>query len=76
MFWFAINVERPLAIFAGIWAEFKATGARPAPRLWLPDNVVGSMPSWRKPILPQDDITSDQRPSRNETQTCFDILAR
>jgi putative SOS response-associated peptidase YedK len=40
--WFALNEDRPLFAFAGIWTEFKGDRGtkskpvpRPAPRLWL-----------------------------------------
>ena len=33
--WFAINDDRPLTCFAGIW-----TDTRPAPDLWLSDHVA------------------------------------
>jgi putative SOS response-associated peptidase YedK len=38
--WFALDDDRPLTSFAGIWTEFKGdrkveAGARPAPGLWL-----------------------------------------
>ena len=44
MVWFALNEDRPLFAFAGIWTEFKGErGPKskpipgPASRLWLPD---------------------------------------
>jgi hypothetical protein len=44
--WFALNDERPLCAFAGIWTEFngdrgtKAKPMRPSPGLWLPDDIA------------------------------------
>ena len=45
MVWFALNDDRPLFAFAGIWTEFKGdrgTKSKPVPgparRLWLPDD--------------------------------------
>jgi putative SOS response-associated peptidase YedK len=43
--WFALNEDRPLAAFAGIWTEFSRRSGhevqaypRPSSRLWLPDD--------------------------------------
>jgi putative SOS response-associated peptidase YedK len=39
--WFALDDDRPLAAFAGIWTEFKGDrgpSPYPAPGLWLPDD--------------------------------------
>jgi putative SOS response-associated peptidase YedK len=36
MVWFALNDDRPLAAFAGIWTEYPAIGART--RTWSTDS--------------------------------------
>ena len=45
--WFALNDERPLCAFAGIWTEFNGdrgtkveTDPPPSPGLWLPDDIA------------------------------------
>jgi putative SOS response-associated peptidase YedK len=45
--WFALNEDRPLIAFAGIWAEFRGDrgtkskpGPRPPPSQWLPDDIA------------------------------------
>jgi hypothetical protein len=54
--WFALNDDRPLCSFAGIWTEFKGdrgTKFKPIPwpssRVWVPDDVAecgrGTYPS-------------------------------
>jgi putative SOS response-associated peptidase YedK len=45
--WFALNNDRPLATFAGIWTEYKGdrgeqvqASPRPTPGLWISDYVA------------------------------------
>jgi hypothetical protein len=43
--WFALNDDRPLTAFAGIWTEFKGdrgvqAGPRPSPGLRFPDHIA------------------------------------
>jgi len=38
--WFALNDDRPLAAFAGIWTTFRATGARSRSR--SPDRTAST----------------------------------
>src|ERR1700730_3229564 len=52
--WFALNDDRPLTAFAGIWTEFKTTGISPnlavlLPRISLPKSTRKSTPDEQSP---------------------------
>ena len=66
--WFALNEDRPLFAFAGIWTEFKGErGPKskpipgPASRLWLPDRLRRAQANHASPRRPLHHRTAQDR---------------